>query len=334
MRRAVRALLALCLPLILVPPWTGEPRLPLPRANAGVTAAPVALDPAAPSLTGAGARVGRLRYLGGVVLRSRDPGFGGYSALMVRGGRFTLLSDGGDWLRFRLGADWRPRDVEVGALPGGPGTGWDKGDRDAESLAADPRTGELWVGFERWNAVFRYSPGFGRALAGHEPRAMALWGDNAGPETLFRRRGGRFVSIEEGGGPDTSGPRRGLIFPGDPARPGPVRRFRYRPAPGYSPSDATELPDGRVLVLERSFGLTRGFGSRLAILPAGAIRPGATVAGATLAVLAPPLVHDNFEGVAAVREGAGVVVWLVSDDNQFPLQRTLLLKFGLDAGPA
>jgi hypothetical protein len=44
--------------------------------------------------------------------------------------------------------------------------------------------------------------------------------------------------------------------------------------------------------------------------------------------LAPPLPSDNFEGLAVVPDAAGgAVLWVISDDNRSPLQRTLLLKF-------
>ncbi len=61
-----------------------------------------------------------------------------------------------------------------------------------------------------------------------------------------------------------------------------------------------------------------------------ALRTGALVPAHLLATLAAPLVHENFEGAAAVREGADTVIWLVSDDNWLPIQTTCLLKFRLD----
>ena len=47
-------------------------------------------------------------------------------------------------------------------------------------------------------------------------------------------------------------------------------------------------------------------------------------------MLRPPLIFDNFEGIAA-RSGAGgeTLIYLLSDDNFNPLQRTLLLMFAL-----
>jgi hypothetical protein len=56
------------------------------------------------------------------------------------------------------------------------------------------------------------------------------------------------------------------------------------------------------------------------------------VRGRVIATLRRPLVHDNFEGLAISRERGRTIVWLVSDDNQLFLQRTLLLKFALDDG--
>jgi hypothetical protein len=36
------------------------------------------------------------------------------------------------------------------------------------------------------------------------------------------------------------------------------------------------------------------------------------------------------EGISVTSEGGRTFVWLTSDDNYSPLQRTLLLKFALD----
>ena len=49
-----------------------------------------------------------------------------------------------------------------------------------------------------------------------------------------------------------------------------------------------------------------------------------------LAEIAAPLAVDNFEGVAAVRApDGGVRLYIVSDDNFSPRQRTLLLAFDI-----
>lgn len=324
----MRVLVVVLLVLLLVPGWSGDTRNePLGR-HPNLQTAPVLLDPHDSRRT----RVGALTFLGGLALTSEDPAFGGFSSLAVQGTRFTLLSDFGTLVQFRMGAGWRPQAIRFGNLPAGPGTGWDKADRDSESMAIDPATGTVWVGFENHNAIWRYARGFARSERAVEPRAMAKWDEGGGPESLVRWRDGRFLTISETEPPDWHG-REGLVFAGDPTRhPRPAFVFRYLPPRGYDVSDATELPDGRLLVLNRAFRLPYRFTNKLTLVDPRAIRAGATVRGREIATLAPPLTHDNFEGVAAVRERGGTVLWLVSDDNQSILQRTLLLKFRLDPG--
>ena len=335
----MRVLFVILAVLLLVPGWTGESRLALLGDRPQLTATPVALDPSDPTRV----RLGALTYLGGVALRSRDPAFGGYSALAVRqgadGDRFTLLSDGGNVVGFTMGGDWRPRRLRFLNLPAGPGTGWEKRDRDTESLAVDPTDGRLWIGFENHNAIWRYAPGFVRAEAQRQPREMAHWSDNGGPESLARLPDGRFVVIAETrrvAPADWHGPEGGrrasrvaLLFPGDPIATAP-RRFAYLSGEDYDPADATALPNGDLLVLDRDFRLPYRFANHLSLVPAAAIRAGGVARGRRLATLAAPLIHDNFEGVATTVENGATIVWLVSDDNQSMLQRTLLLKFRLD----
>src|SRR3546814_9984948 len=131
MRSPMRILLAVLLALVCVPMWNGVPRLPLLGDRAVIHAERVALREGHPEVT----RIGQLEWLGGVSLTSPDPAFGGFSAMHVAGDRFTLLSDGGNVVRFRMGRDWRIGAPQFTHLPDGPGAGWEKLDRDRESLA-------------------------------------------------------------------------------------------------------------------------------------------------------------------------------------------------------
>jgi hypothetical protein len=331
---AVRVFLAFSLLLAVTPDWAGEERLALPGGAAQVTAERVMLNPNDPAMQ----RVGALTFLGGVALDSRDPAFGGFSAMLVDGERFTLLSDGGNLLRFRMGADWRPRGVRFDPLPAGPGTGWRKVDRDSEAMATDPSDGRIWVAFENSNTIWRYAPGFARGERWRAPPVMANWPNGGGAESMTRLRDGRFVVLSESRRPprgkDGRKPRTrvGAVFAGDPTDPATrAVSFSYRPERGHDPVEIAELPDGRMLVLERGFAPPFRWRTRLALVARGAVRAGAVVEGQTIARLEAPLLHDNFEGMAVTREGGATIVWLLSDDNQFVLQQTLLLKFRLDA---
>jgi hypothetical protein len=336
MRAPFTAAAVILLVLVVVPGWTVEERLPLLQSRAQMNAERVPLDPRDQRRT----RVGGLTYLGGVALSSRDPAFGGFSALAVEGDGFTLLGDGGNIVRFRMGADWRPRNVIFSYLPAGPRTGWDKRDRDSESLAVDA-AGRMFVSFENTNAIWRYAPGFARAEALATPAPMADWSENGGAEALARLPDGRFVAISETtfvprrawrGSPGTRRRTRdAVIFSGDPTAPGTRRsRFAYRPFGRYDPADAAALPNGDLVVLDRDFALPFRWSNRVSIVPRRAIRAGGVAEGRLVAVLDAPLVHDNFEGLAVTRDGADTILWLVSDDNQMPLQRSLLLKFRLE----
>jgi hypothetical protein len=327
----MRILLSCLLILALVPGWSGEQRLPLFEGKPQMDMHRVDLDPNDPSRR----KLGALTYLGGIVLTSRMPAFGGYSSLAVAGDHFLLLSDGGNIVRFRMGADWTPHDLHFSDLPAGPGTGWEKRDRDSESLAIDPSTGRLWVGFEGYNQIWRYAPGFARAGGYVAPRDMKDWPANGGAESLARMPDGRFVTISEEakvrrrGNESRRNSRQALIFPGDPLK-GHARRFAYLVSPKYDVADAAALPDGSLVVVERRFRLPFRFSNRIMLVPAAQITPGRVARGRLIAELDSPLIHDNFEGVAVTQEGEATILWLVSDDNQLFLQKSYLLKFRLD----
>jgi len=331
----MRILLSCLMILAFVPGWAGRDRLALYEGAPQMDARRVALDPRDTTRR----QLGALTYLGGVELTGRSPAFGGFSSLTVSGEHFLLLSDGGNIVRFTIGADWKPHGLRFDNLPSGPATGWLKSDRDSESLAVDPTTGTLWVGFENFNQIWRYAPDFTRAEGYVAPPAMADWPGNGGPESLVRMPDGRFVTISEeakidrprwrGSEETRRWSRQGLIFAGDPLRHRP-RPFAYRVSPHHDVADVAALPDGSLIVVERRFRLPFRFSNRIMFVLAADVAPGRTARGQLLAELDAPLIHDNFEGVAVTREAGETILWLVSDDNQTLLERSYLLKFRLD----
>lgn len=332
-------LFPLLLPAILLLPSSGyEERAKLGPA-ARMQAAPVRFDPGDP----AHLRTGALTYLGGVELTSPDPAFGGFSTMHVAGDRFTLVSDGGNIVRFRMGTDWRPREVRFADLSVGPGTGWNKSSRDVEAVAFDPGGRHAWVSFEQVNMIWRYDAGLARAEARARPVLMADWGNNGGAESLVRLRDGSFVAISEtarvGRDRDT---RAAVHFAGDPADPRtPAYGFALIPPRGYDPSEAALLPDGRLLVLARlarpammlRLAFRDIFAAKLVLVDPRGIAPGARVEGREIAAIDAPFTRDNFEAMAVVREGSRTILWLASDDNRAWYQRSLLMKFRLDLPP-
>lgn len=304
--------------------------LPLPlavrSAPQGVTATPVALDPADPGLR----TIGSLRYLGGWVLKGTDRRFGGISSMTIEDGRFVMLSDGGVVTRLRFSGAGAQAGYAMTELPDGPGDGSSKADRDSESSTYDPASGHVWAGFETTNQIWRYTKGFAIADGHVAPKAMADWPNNLGAEAMVRLADGRFLVFAETK-TCKDGSHFALLFPGDPVDHPDAARFCYRGPPGgFAPTDAAQLPDGRVLILHRRFSPAAGFSAALTVIDPKAIVPdGAPVVGRLLAKIAPPLTVDNMEALAIEPTPAGPVVWIASDDNYFFLERTLLLAFAL-----
>ena len=324
----MRIVLAVLLVLLLVPGWSGAERLPLLGDHAEIHAEPVMLVEGHPEVK----RIGALEWLGGVELTSPDPAFGSFSAMSVAGKRFTLLSDQGNIVRFRMGADWRIRGPRFANLTEGPGDGWSKTDRDSESMAVDQATNDVWIGFENSNEIWRYDADLRHSLGHVAPPAMQDWPENGGAEAMLRLPSGRVIVIGEIAHWPGSRKRIGISFGGDPvAAPREGFRFSLLLPRHYNASDATVLPDGRLLVLLRRFRLPYTFTAKLVIVDPHTIRPGATIRGRLIATFAEPFIHDNFEAVAATREGDDTIVWIASDDNGSILQRSLLLKFRLVA---
>ena len=298
---------------------------PAPPGPAGATLLfqPVTLDESTPARR----RIGGLDYLGGWVLSSDSARFGGLSSLHVESGQVTALSDDGTLFRFALPAGRGREPVRIDPLGDGPGPATRKSNRDTESMVILGPW--LWAGFEEHNMIWRYRRADLGAAASAEPALMRDWRANSGAEGMTRLADGRFLVFCEC--PSDDRPLSDVVlFGGDPADPHtPAALLHYRRVPGYRVSDATTLPDGRLLILNRRFEWLEGFSLVVTIADARGPRPGATIEGREIARLQPPLTVDNMEGVSVTIENGRTIVWLVSDDNFFPLQRTLLLKFAL-----
>ncbi len=291
-----------------------------------IQSTPVLLDSSNPDLT----RVGAFTFLGGWSLTSDTRGFGAISALNVDGRLVTALSDNGMITQFRFGRFGNVSEAENFRVPDGCGKLVHKFDNDTEALAHDSDTGAWWISYEWHNRICRVDGNLTRAEAVTKPAAIADWPQKKGAETMLRLADGRFLLIAEDVKVGTD-PVRAVLFDRDPSDPAAVATpFTYRPPDGYKPTDAAQLPDGRILVLNRRFAIPELFTSKVVIVPAIGENPPKILEGRVIATLAPPLIADNFEGISITIEEGRPIVWLASDDNFLRWQRTLLLKFGLN----
>jgi hypothetical protein len=293
-------------------------------------------------------RFGGLTFLGGLELLAGNRHMGGLSGLVVSpdGNRMVAVADNGLWLTADIESapDGRPLAVTgatVAPVLGPDGRALlDRGRGDAEALAlrldGDSGAGTLFVATERDHEIYAFPWPLDLKAAGtaldlpagikrlrHNKAMEAVAFANSGP-----LRGSLVVIAERGPGFTSDLP--GFLIGG--ATPGTFTVVRQD---SYDATDASFLPDGDLLLLERRFTLRHGIGMRLRLLPAAEIAPGALVTGHVLMEAGFSEQIDNMEGVSVHVNAAGqTIVTLISDDNRSILQRTLLLRFRLDdSGP-
>jgi hypothetical protein len=298
---------------------------PMPEMAAGLTTRPVPLDTQDPARD----RVGQLRYLGGIALGSSDRRFGGLSGMrFLPDGRLLAISDSGDW--FTLALD-EPGGRLTGAhglsirhmegIDGAPLLG--KTMSDSESLEIEP-DGTRLVAFERRHRVLSYPADGGtpNLVPFPDPAWLASLPANGGLEAMARVGGLRVFLSEDPG----TGGINAILWP--VGRSTGYGRTLYEAPLGYKPTDAIALDERTMLVLNRRFAMSDGIS---AVLTRVAVDPMRMTLGKpeTVAELLPPVSVDNMEAIALKRDGGRVFVYLASDDNFSPLQRTLILKFEL-----
>lgn len=280
---------------------------------------------------------GRLEYRGGLHLTSPDVRFGGWSGLIVSpdGGSLIAISDNGYWLTAELVYDRAGRldaiapRAEIGVLQDSIGHPVRGRRRDAEEITALPEG--IAIAFEGEHRVWVYPNGgapFARPpIVLDMPRGLARAPSNEGIETMTGLADGRLMVVTEGLFV-AAGRLQGWVSEGPPHRAwSPIE---WQTSGEFVPTGAARLPSGDVLVLQRRFSWIGGLASRISRVAAHDIVAGALIAGVEIARLEVPVVHENFEGIAAATRGGDTLIYVISDDNyNAVLQRTLLLMFAL-----
>lgn len=293
-------------------------------------------------------RVGKLVYVGGIEIKSKDKRFGGLSGLKISpdGRSMLAVTDRGHWVGATLGYR-NGRLSEVKSLLIAPLLGPDgqdllkltKADADAEAITEIPGSG-LVVSFEGKHRLWHYGASQADAMNGtintKRPLALPLPMDvvdamnalpsNNGIEALTTLQGNVLFAIAEGGFASDGRTLKGWLI-----GPGGIRTLDYRTEDDFRPTDMAALPNGDILVVERRFNLLQGLSTRLRRIHWETLEGDGPIEGELLATLAFPYNIDNMEGLAVRRDEAGrTLVYLMSDDNFNPLQRTLLMVFRLD----
>ncbi|WP_425351420.1 esterase-like activity of phytase family protein [Kumtagia ephedrae] len=282
---------------------------------------------------------GPLEFVGGLEMTARGADFGAMSAFrfLKPGSDFIGVADTGFWFFGTIARDaqGRPAGVENFRMvpmvdeAGQPiGRKWEV---DAEGL--DVEGNVATVGFERNHRIaqFRIEPGDMRApvrqLDFLVPKNELR--QNRAFETVTRapadgpHRGGLVVVSEK------SLDKAGNIFAA--IIEGPDKGiFTVKRSGDFDITDGAFLPDGDLLLLERSYRMADGVKMRLRRIAGASIARGKVADGPVLLEADMAYQIDNMEGMDVWQRADGAtMVSVISDDNHSILQRNLYLEFRL-----
>ncbi|WP_189478937.1 esterase-like activity of phytase family protein [Mesorhizobium sp. M1E.F.Ca.ET.063.01.1.1] len=280
---------------------------------------------------------GPLEFVGGLEMTSPSRDFGALSAFrfLKAGSDFIGVADTGFWFFGTIShdADKRPSGVSnfrMQQMVDASGRPIDeKWKVDAEGLAV--KDGIATVGFEREQRVvqFKIDPDNMKApfkTLDYLVPARELR-QNRGFETVThanpygQHEGGLVVvsekSLDKAGNIYAAlieGPKKGV--------------FTIRRNGDFDITDGAFLPDGDLLLLERSFSMARGVKMRLRRIYGESVEKGAVADGPVLMEADMGYQIDNMEGLDVwTRDDGALMVSLMSDDNHSILQRNLYLEF-------
>ena len=290
---------------------------------------PIELDSRNPERT----EFGRLEFLSGFQLRSKDRRFGGLSGLTIGAdGRLYAVSDTGYWVSARMIADSELKLLDLTdwliqpilSTTGAPVT---DPLHDAEALTRTP-DGSFLVAFEKVHRIWRYPPPplnyYSLPVPVAIPSLVAQAPSNGGLEGIAVFTDGRLLALTEEF-QNRNGSFKGWLIDGQQ-----FFELSYLPSPEFRVTDCATLSNGDVIVLERRYVPFGILSARLKLVRAENVQPGAKLLGEELLNLESPLNVDNFEGVAVQEDPTnGTIIYIVSDDNYNAFQRTLLLQFRL-----
>ena len=306
--------LAACASTTLVPP-------PAPaELGAGWTPAAASVRAVGLGLPGGARLDDSVTFAGGVeiVVEAESP-LHSLSDLKLAGGGFVAVSDAGDLVRGRLTLDGDGRlagvkGLQVRRLTLRDGTPIaDKADGDAEGLLITP-DGDLLISFERDHRIWNYGPA-DRPARHPTPvaRPEAAFPPNDGMEAISANAAGLRVAGESGGVWDCTPALCSTVLAPPET---PLADSDYR----LTGMDRDPFDDG-FFVVQRSFSPPIDARARIRrMAPDGSLGP-------VLVELKLPGTTDNFEGLAVIARAGGARLYILSDDNNNPVQRTLLLAF-------
>lgn len=280
--------------------------------------------------------VDKLKYLSGYHITSDYGHFGGLSGLSynkkVDANSLFLVSDRGQVGSLKLDKDYKPYFASLQFFSGIPWKTGPKNIADAESIVK-LKLGNIdytLVGFENVQRIMTYTADNENGTRLPMPVEINQLQSNGGLETMELLSDRRLLLMAEH---PTIKTKQHFAWIGSASKIDPLD-FSYitrliAPPDGYSPTDATELPNGDVLVLLRRFTVTDGVSAKFWRIKKSMLNSSDVITGDVIATLKPPLTVDNMEGIAVIDVSAdgNPIIAVVSDDNFNSFQRTILMIF-------
>lgn len=301
----------------------GAPQ-PYPLSSDGWTPAVAELRSVSLGLPGGAQLADGVSFAGGLQLIAAPTSpLHSLSDLKLTGdGGFVTVSDAGDLVRGDIRLDASGRLIGLDHFRSRRLTLQDsnaiadKQDGDAEGLVLTP-SGDLLVSFERRHRIWNYGP-LSALKARPTPMRMPdfAFTENDGMEGLAVAPNGWRVSGEAGGVWDCSSARCTVVT-APPETPIPDSEYRI------TGLDRDPSGDGW-FVVQRLYRAPIDMRARVRrMAPDGTLGP-------IMIELKLPGTTDNFEGIAAETRRGKTRLYILSDDNFNPAQRTLMLAFDLD----
>jgi hypothetical protein len=283
---------------------------------------------------------GKLSYVCGFAMTSGNRNFGALSSFRMldsSGTKFAAVADTGFFITGAITRDAALKPIGMSTLnfqelPDIEGkVSNSKWQVDSESLVVEGDT--VVIGFERVHRLAKF-PFDGVRLGKSTGNLDFLIPErelrgNRGFETLAKSPEasplkGSLVAVSEKSidkagnifGAVLSGPQKGI--------------FKIARSDEFDITDGDFLPNGDLIILERSFGMSRGIRMRLRQISGALIKPDAVVEGEILLEANMGAQIDNMEGLDIWQATDGTTrLSLISDDNKSILQRNLYLEFTL-----
>lgn len=287
-------------------------------------------------------RFGQLRFLSGIEYSADDDRLGGISGIRILAGglRFLAVSDQGMWFS---GAIERNADGKIIGLKnaqlapmlnkkGKPIKSKKKGDAEGLEIIG----GQALVSFERKSRIDSYQldlENHGSSAKSYRKsiRKFSL-PNNKGLEAIVvlerndqtTPKNARIATFSESSRDDQNN-IRGFI-----STKNKWKELSVKAIGDFKVTDATLLPGGDILILERQYSITTGPLIRMRRIAGADIKPGAVLDGPIIFEADGYFEIDNLEGISAWVNAQGqTILTLVSDDNFSFLQRNLMLEFEL-----